>query len=196
MRAIIKVTIFCFAKILAFPLSGLYRICRSRALFAGQGQLLALLPGKFGSYVRVAYYSKTLVKCSTSGYIGFGSFFPHPEVELGVGYYIGAYCIIGKARIGDHTTIASGVYILSGKHQHGYLEIGKPIQEQPGVFEQVKIGENCWIGNGAIVMADLGVQNIVSAGSVVAKYSEDYVVLAGNPAIVVKKFNDNNRNNH
>jgi virginiamycin A acetyltransferase len=187
-RDFVKVLLFSFAQIIIFPLGAMYRVCRSRALFAGQGQLLALVPGKFGSYVRVAYYSKTLDRCPTKGYIGFGSFFSHPEVELGIGYYIGAYCIIGKSKIGDHATIASGVYILSGKHQHGYKEIGKPIQEQPGVFTQVSIGENCWIGNGAIIMDDLGVQNLVAAGSVVTHKTGDYEIVAGNPAKVIRSI--------
>jgi acetyltransferase-like isoleucine patch superfamily enzyme len=186
MRDFVRDALFALGILLTAPLALLYRLSGSRALFAGQAQLLSLIPGKLGSYLRVAFYSMTLSTCPRKGYIGFGSYFSQPEVELGTGYYIGAYCIIGKARIGKHTTIASGVHILSGKHQHGYREIGKPIQEQPGVFTQVTIGENCWIGNGAIVMDDLGVQNVVAAGSVVTRASGNYEILAGNPAKVVK----------
>ncbi len=172
--------------VLTAPLYLLFLLTRSKELFAGQGQLLALIPGKFGSYCRVAYYSRTLNSCSTKGYIGFGTFIAHPETELGTGYYLGAYNILGTAKIGDHVTIASHVSILSGKHQHGYTEIGKPIQEQPGVFRKITIGENCWIGNGAVIMDDLGVQNVVAAGSVVIHRTGDYEVLTGNPAKVVK----------
>lgn len=188
MKGIIKLAMIWFAKGLVFPLGCMYLATRSRELFTGQGQLLALIPGKLGSYLRVAYYSMTLDRCPTQGYIGFGSYFSHPEVELGVGYYIGAYCIIGKSKIGNHATIASGVHILSGKHQHGYKEIGKPIQEQPGEFVQISIGENSWIGSGAIIMADIGVQNVVAAGSVVANITDDYMVLAGNPAVDIRNM--------
>lgn len=180
--------VFAICLLLTAPLYILYKITGSKDLFAGQGQLLSLLPGKLGSYMRVAYYSMTLERCPRTGYIGFGSFFPHPEVELGEGFYIGAYNIIGMAKIGNHATIASHVSILSGKHQHGYKEIGKPIQEQPGVFRKITIAENCWIGNGAIVMDDLGVQNIVAAGSVVTQKTGDYEILAGNPAKVLKRI--------
>ncbi|MHB8773324.1 MAG: LbetaH domain-containing protein [Syntrophales bacterium] len=79
---------------------------------------------------------------------------------------------------------------MSGKHQHGYLEIGKPIQEQEGRYEKVRIGKNCWVGNGAVVMANLGVQNVVAAGSVVVKDTSDYAVLAGNPATVIRTIED------
>lgn len=188
MKQLIQKLLFMFCLFFTAPLWLFYKLTGSKDLFAGQGQLLALVPGKIGSYIRVAYYSKTLEQCPIRGYIGFGTFFAHPEVELGVGYYIGAYNIIGMAKIGDHATIASHVSILSGKHQHGYKEIDKPIQEQPGVFRKITIGENCWIGNGAIIMDDLGIQNIVAAGSVVINKSNNYEILAGNPAIVVKNL--------
>lgn len=178
----------CF--LLTAPLWLLYKMTRSKDLFAGQGQLLALIPGKIGSYIRVAYYRMTLHRCSTRGYIGFGTFIAHPETELGVGYYIGAYNIIGTATIADHATIASHVSILSGKNQHGYREIGKPIQEQPGIFKKITIGENSWIGNGAVIMEDLGIQNVVAAGSVVTHKTGDYEILAGNPAKMIKSFNN------
>lgn len=189
MKQLIKKCVFVHCLLLTAPLYLLYKLTRSKDLFAGQGQLLALVPGKLGSYLRVAYYSMTLKRCSTKGYIGFGSFIAHPETELGAGYYIGAYNIIGMAKIGDHATIASHVSILSGKKQHGYKEVGKPIQEQPGEFKKITISENCWIGNGAVVMEDLGIQNVVAAGSIVTHISNDYEVLAGNPAKVVKTFN-------
>lgn len=188
MKQFIQKILFASCLLLTAPLWMLYKLTGSKDLFAGQGQLLALMPGKIGSYLRVAYYSKTLERCPIKGYIGFGTFFAHPEVELGEGYYIGAYNIIGMAKIGDHATIASHVSILSGKNQHGYKEIGKPIQEQPGVFRQITIGENSWIGNGAIIMDDLGVQNVVAAGSVVISKTNDYEILAGNPAKVIITF--------
>lgn len=188
MKQLLQNVIFIVCVIITAPLWLLYKITGSKDLFAGQGQLLALVPGKIGSYIRVAYYGRTLEHCPNKGYIGFGTFFAHPEVELGEGYYIGAYNIIGMAKIGNHATIASHVSILSGKHQHGYKEIGKPIQEQPGVFRKVSIGENCWIGNGAIIMDDLGVQNVVAAGSVVTNSTNDYEILSGNPAKVIKTF--------
>lgn len=188
MKQLLQQLVVAACLVITAPLYLLYKVTGSKDLFAGQGQLLALVPGKIGSYLRVAYYSMTLEQCPKNGYIGFGTFFAHPDVELGTGYYIGAYNIIGMAKIGDHATIASHVSILSGKHQHGYKEIGKPIQQQPGVFRKITIGENCWIGNGAIIMDDLGVQNVVAAGSVVTNKTNDYEVLAGNPAKVIKIF--------
>jgi len=188
MKKILQNIVFTLCLVITAPLFLFYRFSKSRDLFAGQGQLLALIPGKIGSYFRMAYYFMTLEKCSKVGYIGFGSFFAHPESELGVGCYIGAYTIIGMAKIGDHVTIASHVSILSGKNQHGFKDIGKPIQDQPGIFRKIIIEENCWIGNGAIVMADIGIQNVIAAGSVVTNSTGEYEILAGNPAKILKKL--------
>ena len=188
MKSFFKKCLYSFCVVITIPLVILYRLTLSEDLFAGQGQWLSLIPGKLGSYVRIAYYHMTLKHCPNDGYIGFGSFFSHPEVELGTGYYIGAYCIIGMSKIGNHTTIGSGVHILSGKKQHGYREIGKPIQEQERIFKTINIGENCWIGNNAVILEDLGQQNVVGAGSVVAIYFGDYVILAGNPSRIISRL--------
>lgn len=187
---ILKAALRSFSSAIVLPLALLYRVSGSRGLFAGQGQLLSLIPGKLGSYLRVAYYRATLRGCSPDSFIGFGSFFAHPEAEVGRGVYIGAYCVIGMASIGEDATIGSGVHILSGARQHGFKEIGTPIQEQKGEFRKVSIGRNCWIGDRAVIMADIGAQNVIGAGSVVAKKTGDYEVLAGNPARVVKKLTE------
>jgi len=189
-KRFLKKILFLFCLIFTLPMSFLYKITRSRSFFAGAAQLLALIPGKIGSYFRVSYYCVTLKHCSFDSYIGFGSFFSHPEAELGDKCYIGGYTIIGLAKIGDHATIGSHVSILSGKNQHGYREMGTPIQEQPGVFIKIFIGENCWIGNNSVVMANIGKQNVVASGSVVVSSTNDYEIVAGNPAKHIKNIID------
>ena len=166
------------------------RLAKDDALFCSTGQLLSLVPGKVGSCLRVTFYHQINSKVSLACHIGFGSYFPHPEIEVGDGVYIGAYSIIGMAKIGPNCTIGSQVNILSGKAQHNFREIGKPVQSQGGVFRAISVGENSWIGNGAIVMASLGRQNVVGAGAVVTKDSNDYEVLAGNPALAIETLKD------
>jgi acetyltransferase-like isoleucine patch superfamily enzyme len=132
MKGALKHMLHWVSMLMVSPLVLAYKVSRSESVFASQGQLLSLIPGKTGSYLRVSYYAMTLDACSRNAYIGFGSFFAHPHATVGKGVYVGAYCVLGMAHIGDHTTIGSGVHILSGKMQHGFEEIGKPIQEQPG----------------------------------------------------------------
>jgi virginiamycin A acetyltransferase len=166
------------------------RIASGDGFFCAFGQLLALLPGKTGSYLQVAYYAKTLQQCSKKAFIGFGTFFSHRNAIVEEGVYIGAYCIIGMASIGRHCTIGSHVSILSGKSQHDYDIVGVPIQDQQGRFERVAIGENCWIGERSVLMADLGQQCNVGAGSVVTKPYPDLSILGGNPARVIGKVGE------
>ncbi len=54
----------------------------------------------------------------------------------------------------------------------------------------VKIGENVWIGMNAVILkgVTIGENSVVAAGSVVTKSVPANTVVAGNPAIVVKKF--------
>ena len=190
MKPILKSLFHLICSVLTYPFVIFYkvnkRLSSNDSLFTAIGQLLSLWPGKTGSYMRASFYSNAISSFSRSTYVGFGSYFPHPEIHLEKGIYIGAYCIIGKATIGKDTIIGSHVNILSGKEQHRFEDIDRPLSAQGGAFHKVEIGENCWIGNGAIIMANVGRQCVIGAGSVVTKSTGDYVVLAGNPAKVIR----------
>ncbi len=76
---------------------------------------------------------------------------------------------------------------MSGKTQHYFDDIETPIKDQGGEFEKITIGEDCWIGNGALIMANIGKKCVIGAGSVVTHDVPDYSIVAGNPAKVIKK---------
>jgi acetyltransferase-like isoleucine patch superfamily enzyme len=75
---------------------------------------------------------------------------------------------------------------MSGKGQHNFDDLNVPIKDQGGVFAKISIGENCWIGNGSMVMANIGDGCIVGAGSVVINDIPAHSIIAGNPAKVLK----------
>ncbi|MBI5657488.1 MAG: hypothetical protein HZC44_12020, partial [Geobacter sp.] len=52
-------------------------------------------------------------------------------------------------------------------------------------FDRVTVGSECWIGEGSIIMADLGERCIVSSGSVVTRAMPAGRLIAGNPARVL-----------
>jgi acetyltransferase-like isoleucine patch superfamily enzyme len=118
--------------------------------------------------------------------IGFGTTVSHREVRIGRRVYIGHRCTIGRAVIGDDAVLGSNVDVLSGGRQHRFDDLDRPIQEQGGSFRQVRIGANSWIGNGAVVMNDVGDRCIIGAGSVVVHPIPDRTVAVGNPAVVKK----------
>lgn len=165
---------------LAQPASLLHKWRGSESLFDFSAKLLSLLPGKIGQYVRASFYMQTLAKCHPDVAVAFGAFFSHPTARVGRSVTIGSYSIVGTAELGDRVQIASRVSILSGRHQHGS---GRYRSAYDAVtYTLVSVGQDCWIGEGAIVMASVGAHCIVGAGSVVTKPTADNVILAGNPA--------------
>lgn len=176
-------------KLLALPFIGLYVLAphsHKKSLFASMSQLLSLIPGKMGSFFRKAFYNSVMTNCSIEGVIQFGTLFSDPDTEIGNRAYIGPQCNIGKSTIGKDTLIASGVHILSGKNQHNFEDVGTPIQQQGGHYSKISIGEDCWVGNGALIMANIGDKSIVAAGSVVITDVPKYSIVAGNPAKIIK----------
>ena len=152
----------------------------SESAFNSLACLLSLIPGRTGSYMRLGYYKGTLKNISPDVYIGFGSFFSRPGAEVGRNVTIGAYCILGTVVLKDGVMLASRVSIPSGKYQHGGA--GSSQEDAPPRFDKVTIGQRTWIGEGAVILSDVGSDCIIGAGSVVTRPIPDGFVAAGNPA--------------
>lgn len=149
--------------------------------FAGVSQLLALWPGLSGSLLRAAFYRLALPDSSQDTVIAFLTSFSDPRANLGPHVSIGACCNIGRAAIGADSQLGSHVCIASGNRQHG-LDSGDPIRLQAGRKDPVRLGPDCWIGNGAVILADVGQGAVVAAGAVVTHPVEPYSIVAGVPA--------------
>lgn len=158
--------------------------------FAGWSQAMALLPGTTGIYLRRAFYRLTLKRCGSGCQVSFGTTFSRAGAELGRDVYIGGYCTIGDVTLGDDVLIASHVSIINGGTQHGADRLDVPIREQVGAWTRVTIGRDSWVGERAVVMADVGDHCIVGAGSVVTRALPDLAVAAGCPAKVIRYRGD------
>lgn len=118
---------------------------------------------------------------------------PRFVCDYGVNIHVGEYfyanfnCTmldVCEIRIGDHALIGPNVQLLTPLH---------PLDAQERTAGQeygapITIGNNVWIGGGAIILpgVTLGDNVVVGAGSVVTKSFGDNVVIAGNPAKVIK----------
>ena len=186
----LKRLVLIIAEIIVSPLTLLDRlgqILGADHIFSTIGTALSLIPGKVGSYLRLAYYKGSLQKISSDVYIGFGSYFSKRSAQVGRNVQIGAYCILGDVEIKDDVRIASRVSIPSGKFQHG-TPLGLYQDDERNQFSKVRIGYRTWIGEGAIVLADVGDDCIVGSGSIVTRSFPNGYLVAGNPARVIRKL--------
>lgn len=190
MKQFIKATFNLLCILLVSPLILLnilsFRLMGTESLFVTSAQFLSLLPGKIGHFLRKNFFRFTMTYCDAECLIGFATLFSHRDTEIHQGVYIGPQCNIGKSKIEKNCLLGSGVHILSGKGQHNFDDLETPIQSQGGNFTKITVGEDTWIGNGAIIMANIGKKCIIGAGSVVTKDIPDYSIVAGNPAKIIK----------
>lgn len=170
----------------AFPAALLCGFGRVGILFHLFAQEFAALPGFIGSFARAAFYWMTLDESSIDVVIGLGSYFSRRQARMGANVSIGSYCVIGAAQIGSRSQISSHVEIPGGRGQHARDEHGRLSNTLEAGGELLTIGEDCWIGASAIVMADVGAQSTIGAGSVVVKEIPACVVAVGSPAKVIK----------
>jgi len=166
---------------LMFPCALASGFGRQSGVFSFFAHLCAFAPGLIGDYMRVAYYRMTLRSCARDCRIAFGAFFAHPQTTVGRRVGIGAYCVIGYASIGDDTLLGAAVQILSGGQQHKRDAQGR-LTDEGRKFVEIVIGEHCFIGASAVVMADIGDKSTVAAGAVVLTPVAPGTVVGGNPA--------------
>jgi len=153
----------------------------------GSSQTLALLPGLPGRYIRQAFLARALAACHHTAVVEFGTVFSQAGARLEERVYVGPHCHLGLVHLGAYVMLAPGVHIPSGGHTHGGASGDGPMQLQPLERQLIRIGSGCWIGSGAVVMADVGDNTIVGAGSVVTRPLPANAVAAGVPARVVRQ---------
>jgi virginiamycin A acetyltransferase len=178
--------------ILASPLALIARLEQvwgrgSEVCFSAASDGLSLVPSLLGSYLRQAYYIMTLEACGLDVSFGFGSRVSHRTARIGNDVTVGGFASLGTVTIADHVLISPRVSILSGGRQHQAWDPSQNINDLSPNFERVHIGTNTWIGEGAIVLADVGERCIVSVGSVVTRAVPGEKLVIGNPARAVSR---------
>lgn len=111
------------------------------------------------------------------------------NITCGERVFINYNCTIldvGRVRIGSNVLIGPNVQIYAVSHPMDAEERRRG--EEWG--EDVAIGDDCWIGGGAVICpgVTVGARCIVGAGAVVTKDVPDDTVVAGNPARVIRRL--------
>ena len=90
----------------------------------------------------------------------------------------------GDIEIGDDTFIAPKVNLITLNH------VVNPYERSTTVAKPIKIGKRVWIGIAATVLpgVSVGDNSIIGAGAVVTKDVPPNVIVAGNPARIIKRI--------
>ena len=117
------------------------------------------------------------------------------NISIGEGTFVNFDCVfldLDPIRIGRHTLIGPKVQLLTAHHpldvatRRTGLEAGRPIT----------IGDDCWIGGGAIVCPGItiGDRSVIGAGAVVTHDIPADSVAVGNPARIIRSTGQQNKN--
>lgn len=98
--------------------------------------------------------------------------------------------LIGPVRIGNEVNIAQGI-VISGLN-HNYEDPAVPIISQGVSTSPILIEDDVWIGANAVILAGvtIGRHSVVAAGSIVTRSVPPFTIVAGNPARIVKQYDE------
>lgn len=116
------------------------------------------------------------------------------NIYIGENFYANFDCIIldvCNVRIGDNVLFGPRVNIFAASHpidasvRNSGLEYGK----------EVKIGNSVWVGGNTVINPGITIGDnvIIGSGSVVTKDVQSNVIVAGNPARVIRKITDKDK---
>jgi acetyltransferase-like isoleucine patch superfamily enzyme len=139
-----------------------------------------------GQYVRRAFLSRVLAHCHATATICYGTLFSRSGARLDENVYVGPGCHVGLVHLERDVLIGAGVHLPSGPATHGIDDLTRPIRDQEGQARMVRIGRGTWVGSASVILADIGHDTVVGAGSVVTRPLPPLVIAAGVPARAVK----------
>jgi maltose O-acetyltransferase len=116
------------------------------------------------------------------------------HISIGAGTFVNFDCVmldVAPIRIGAACQLATGVQLLTATH---------PIDPEPRRLgweyaKAITIGDNVWLGGGAIVCpgVTIGDNTVVGAGAIVTRDLPADVVAVGNPARVQRSIDERDR---
>lgn len=93
--------------------------------------------------------------------------------------------------VGDHTMFGPNVTIATAGHP-----LLPELREQGYQYNApVRIGSNCWIGAGVVIVPGITIGDnvVIGAGSIVTKNLPDNVIAVGNPCKILRGVNEHDK---
>ena len=155
------------------------------------------IPGYFGIGLRYVLLKRLAKECGKNVSV-MSSVYLHIGKNLKIGSHISiredCYIDGDNLEIGDNVMISHSSSIITGSH---YYDKNKPMRDTLK-DTPVKIGDNVWIGSGARIIGEttIGDDVIIAANAVVIKPVPSNVVVAGVPAIIVRRLDEDKVNEY
>lgn len=142
----------------------------------------------FGYRVRQRFYRQLLARCGEGLEMNRLATVSEQASRIGRDVWVGPGTYLDLVDIGDDVLIGPGAFVLAGGRHHRTDQPGVAIRHQGNnPLVATVLGDGCWIGAGAVVMADVGARAVVGAGAVVTKPVPVGATVVGNPAMVTTR---------
>lgn len=108
-----------------------------------------------------------------------------PFEQIGSNVFIGLYSYLnGNVTVGNNVLIGPHCSIVAGNHKFDPQTGWFSARTEKDGDDSVSIGDGCWLASGVTVTpgVKIGKANLICAGAVVTKSTEDYAIMAGVPA--------------
>jgi len=153
-----------------------------------------LKPGDYEK--KQEYMREVFAECGDGSYIElpFRANWGGRHLHLGSGVYANFNLTLvddGHIYVGDRVMFGPNVTVATANHPIDPDLRGRGLQYNKNVY----IGENTWIGAGAVIVpgVHIGKNSVIGAGSVVTKDIPDGVVAVGNPCRVIRQVSERDR---
>lgn len=165
---------FCFSRLSL-------RVACSNTPFVESNCTILIEPGgKLCLGRRVRFKAGSICYVKTNAFLEIGDYVSighHSEISIG-----------GYGSIGERTITGAYVYITDSNHRYDMLDV--PICDQGMDVGIVRIGRDCWLGRGAMVLKDacVGDHCVIAAGAIVTRRFSDKLLVGGIPARMIKEI--------
>lgn len=148
------------------------------------------LIGPLCNWFRVIVCRRFFKRCGKKVVINRRAYFGNAHaLELGDYSSIGTLANLpNDIQIGKYVMMSPKVHIVTNNHFFSRLDIPMCFQGSPTYHKRTIIEDDCWIGVNAIFTPERHVKkgSIIAAGAVLTKNFDEYSIIGGNPAKLIK----------